>query len=191
MRHSASMSSYIAFTKGKDIGEMMSAFNDYAFHKKYDTYFGDTLPLLCANAPGINIIVLNYSRKDRLSKIIFTKNNSKVCVFVYKGCDHYDGLIPMEHICDHYEERLWQSGHTHYINVFDENLLTCDKSVDNTILSLTNGNDTEDSSDDFIYRFEMHRKSNPANLAAGFLNINSIRNKFSALQHILCNSYVD
>ena len=37
----------------------------------------------------------------------------------------------------------------------------------------------------------MHRNSNPANLTAGFLNINSIRNKFSALQHILCNAYVD
>ena len=37
----------------------------------------------------------------------------------------------------------------------------------------------------------MHRKSNPANLIAGFLNINSIRNKFSALQPILCNAYVD
>ena len=37
----------------------------------------------------------------------------------------------------------------------------------------------------------MHRKSNPTNLIAGFLNINSIRNKLSPVQHILCNSYVD
>ena len=97
---------YTAFTEGKDIGEMMSAFDDYALHKKYDTYLGDTVPLSCANALGINIIVLNDSRKDRLSKIIFTKKNSKVCVFVCKRDDHYDGLIPMEHICDHYEEPL-------------------------------------------------------------------------------------
>ena len=182
---------YTGFTEGKDIGEMMNAFDDYALHKKYDTYLGDTVPLLCANALGINIIVLNDSRKDRLSKIIFTKKSSNVCVFVYKRGDHYDGLIPMEHICDHYEEPLWQSGHTHDINVFNENLLSCDKSVDTTILSLTNDDDTEDSPDDFIYRLKMHRKSNPTNLTAGFLNINSIRNKFSALQHILCNSYVD
>ena len=37
----------------------------------------------------------------------------------------------------------------------------------------------------------MHRKSNPTNLTAGFLNVNSIHNKFAALQHILRNSYVD
>ena len=54
------------------------------YKKKYDTYPGDAVPLLCANVPGINIIVLNDSRKDRLSKIIFTKRNSKVYVFVYK-----------------------------------------------------------------------------------------------------------
>ena len=28
-------------------------------------------------------------------------------------------------------------------------------------------------------------------MIAGFLNINSIRNKFPVLQHILCNAYVD
>ena len=81
----------------KDIGDMISAFNDYALHKKYDIHLGDTVPLLCANALGINIIVLNDSCKDRLLKIIFRKKNSKVCVFVYKR-GHYDGLIPMEHI---------------------------------------------------------------------------------------------
>ena len=59
------------------------------------------------------------------------------------------------------------------------------------MLPSSNGDDTEDSTEDFIYRLRMHRKSNPANLFAGFLNINSIRNKFSAMQHILCNPYVD
>ena len=43
--------------------EVMATFNDYAVHKKYDTYFGDTIPLICANALGINIIVSNGSHK--------------------------------------------------------------------------------------------------------------------------------
>ena len=59
------------------------------------------------------------------------------------------------------------------------------------MLSSTNGDATEENPKDFIYRLQMHRKSNPANLIVGFLNINSIRNKFSALQHILCNTHVD
>ena len=55
------------------------------------------------------------------------------------------------------------------------------------MLSSTNDDGTEDNPDDCIYRLQMLRKWNPANLIAGFLNINSIRNKFPALQHILCN----
>ena len=80
---------------------------------------------------------------------------------------------------------------THDINAFSNKLLIRNKSDDSSMLSSSSGDDTGDSTEDFIYRLQMHRKSNPANLIAGFLNINSIRNIFSAMQHILCNSYVN
>ena len=182
---------YTAFTEGRDISELTTAFNDYALYKKYDTYFGDVVPLLCANALGINIITLSDSPKDCLSKIIFSKSKTKGCIFIYKRSDHYDGFIPMEHKCDDPGEPLWQSGLTHDINAINNEILASDKSNDSIMLSSTIGDGTEENPKDFIYRLQMHRKSNPANLIAGFLNINSIRNKFSALQHILCNAYVD
>ena len=100
-------------------------------------------------------------------------------------------FIPMEHICDDPGEPLWQSGLTHDINAINNGILASDKSNDSIMLPSTNGDGTEENSKDFIYRLQMHRKSNPANLIAGFLNINSFRNKFSALQHILCDAYVD
>ena len=62
---------YTAFTEGKDISELTSAFNDYALYKKYDTCCGDVVPLLCANALGINIITLSDSHNVCLSKIFF------------------------------------------------------------------------------------------------------------------------
>ena len=75
--------------EGNDIREVMTAFiNHCAVHRKYDTYFGDTVPLSCANALGINIIVLNGSYKSCLSEIIFPKNKSKTRVFIYKRSDH-------------------------------------------------------------------------------------------------------
>ena len=52
--------------------------NDYALYKKYDTYFGDVVPLLCVNALGINITTLSDSHKDCLSKIIFSKSKTKL-----------------------------------------------------------------------------------------------------------------
>ena len=131
------------------------------------------------------------SHKGCLSEIIFPKNESKTCVFVYKRSDHYDGFVPIEHVCDDSGEPLWQSGLTHDVSALDIKLLTSDKSNESIMPSSTNSGDDEDSPKDFIYKLQMHRKSNPANLIAGFLNVNSIRNKFSALQNILCNSYVD
>ena len=91
---------YTAFTEGKDISELTTAFNDYTLYKMYDTYFGDIVPLLYANALGINIITLSDSHMDCLPKIIFSKSKTKGCIFIYKRGDHYDGCIPMEHICD-------------------------------------------------------------------------------------------
>ena len=44
---------------------------------------------------------------------------------------------------------------------------------------------------DFLYRLQMHRKAHPKNLLSGSLNINSIRNKFSTVEYILQNAYVD
>ena len=41
---------YTAFTEGKDISELTTAFNDNALYKNYDTYFGDVVPLLCDDA---------------------------------------------------------------------------------------------------------------------------------------------
>ena len=82
---------------------------------------------------------------------------------------------------------LWRPK-THDINAISNEVLANDKFNDFIKLSSTNGDGTEQISN---ILYTMHRKSNPANLIAGFLNINNIRNKFSALQPILCNAYVD
>ena len=43
----------------------------------------------------------------------------------------------------------------------------------------------------FLYRLQMHRKSHPTNLLSESLNINNIRNKFSTVEYILQNAYID
>ena len=164
---------YAAFMKKNDISAMKTAFHNYTVNKKYNTRFGDVVPLLCANALRFNIVILNDSYNVS-PKVVFSKSESQACVFIYKKGDHYDGLIPMEHIYHDSREPLWQSGLTHDINAFSNKLLIRNKSDDSSMLSSSNGDDTEDSTEDFIYRLRMHRKSNPTNLIAGFLNINSI-----------------
>ena len=48
-----------------------------------------------------------------------------------------------------------------------------------------------DESRDFLYELQQHRKNNPKNLITGSLNINSTRNKFDTIQHMLQWRYID
>ena len=51
--------------------------------------------------------------------------------------------------------------------------------------------DDEISPDDFLYHMQTRRISHPTNFILGSLNINSVRHKFSAVNHILSNGYLD
>ena len=51
--------------------------------------------------------------------------------------------------------------------------------------------DDETSPQDFLYHMQKHRISHPTNLIIGSLNINSVRHKFSTVNHILSNGYLD
>ena len=192
---------YTGFKIDSDIIAVKTALNYYAFDKKYNTYFGDTVPLLCANSLGISIGVLDDSHNSS-SKVIFSRNKTKACVFIRKNGDHYDGLIPMKHMCDNLREPLWQSGQAHrkgnaQKDDFDSKYYVDDE-ANLQLLKLPPSDDTsvlnDDKPDDvldFLYRLKIHRKAHPTNLLTGSLNINSIRNKFSTVDHILRNAYVN
>ena len=72
---------YTGFKIDSDIIAVKTAFNYYAFEKKYNTYFGDTVPLLCANSLGINIGVLDDSHNS--SSIVFFHETRLKLVFLF------------------------------------------------------------------------------------------------------------
>ena len=55
----------------------------------------------------------------------------------------------------------------------------------------TQNSEVNDNPKDFLYFLKMQRKSNPCNLIAGSLNINSLRNKFQTVKYILQNEFTD
>ena len=71
---------YTGSTVNSDIIAVKTAFHYYAFHNKYNTYFGDTVLLFCANSLCINIGVLDESH-NRSSKVIFTKQAWSLCFY--------------------------------------------------------------------------------------------------------------
>ena len=63
--------------------------------------------------------------------------------------------------------------------------------TDCTVNQLHIDESQSDEPRDFLYEPQQHRKNNPKNLITGSLNINSIRNKFDTIQHMLQCRYID
>ena len=62
---------------------------------------------------------------------------------------------------------------------------------DEKLLVMSSRLDWPDEPEDFLCMLQQQRKNNPRNLTTGSLNINSIRNKFDAVQHMLKCQYMD
>ena len=63
--------------------------------------------------------------------------------------------------------------------------------TDCTVNQLHIDESQSDEPRDFLYELQQNRKNNPKNLITGSLNINSIRNKFDIIQHMLQCRYID
>ena len=70
---------------------------DYLNLKRYNTRFGDLVPLIIANGLGINMIILG-SHQSKTPDIVYGKRHGnsglKDHVFIYKSGEHYDAIIP-------------------------------------------------------------------------------------------------
>ena len=179
--------------ENNDANVFYEGFEMYAKYKHYNNVFGDHVPMILANALNIHLILVEESI-DGLFTIEIVLSNCQDCkrtpLFLPKRPDHYNASVPFS------IEPLWQHGHAHINGV-----LNADNADDepNALLSNPTPLDEPSSLDDghtddvpdFLYWLQMHRKTHPTNLLSGSLNINSIRNKFSTVEYILQNAYVD
>ena len=74
---------YAAFMKKNDKSAIKTAFHNYTVNKKYNTRFGDVVPLLCANALGFNIVILNDSCNVSPRVVFFIKKRKSNLCFLF------------------------------------------------------------------------------------------------------------
>ena len=196
----------MCFIENNDAKVFYDGFMSYAKYKQYNSVFGDHVPMILANALNVDLILIEESDEGLVT--IETVQSNQDCrptpLFLHKRPDHYNAIVPLS------IEPLWQRGHAHV-----DDTLNSDDAVDKPNALLSNLSPLDDSSmkdenpysisddpssqdegksdqlPDFLYRLQMHRKAHPKNLLSGSLNINSIRNKFSTVEYILQNAYVD
>ena len=68
----------------------------YLYFKKYDTDFGDPVPLIMANALSLNVYVIleNHNKTFNVYDFKASANNATFNVYIYRKGDHYYACIP-------------------------------------------------------------------------------------------------
>ena len=84
-------SKYLPYMGGISQQSFFKEKNEYVHEKLYNSNFGDIVPIICANALMINIIIISYENPTHNFYIIGAEH-SNVFAYVYKNGNHYDGL---------------------------------------------------------------------------------------------------
>ena len=118
---------------------------------------------------------------------ILKKNHEGITpLFLHKVSKPYNALSPLD------IKYLRHPGRAHITDSYADDAIPFSKSgtcaVDNGSANLDYD---ETSPEDFLYHMQKHMISHPTNLIIGSLNINSVRHKFSTVNHILSNGYLD
>ena len=177
---------YTYAVDNNDRRALFYGYHMYASYKIYDTDFGDLVTSFICNALNICLVIVTEDTNGNLS-VHFEKNHKGITpLFLHKVSKHYNALSPLDIIY------LWHPGRAHITDSCADDVIPFSKSGtcadDNVSATLY---DDETSSEDFLYHMQKHRISHPTNLIIGSFNINSVRHKFSTVNHILGNGYLD
>ena len=152
----------------------------------YDTDFGDLVTSFICNALNICLVIVTEEINGSLS-IHFEKYHEGITpLFLHKVSKHYNALSPLD------IKYLWHSGLAHITDSCADDVIP--------FLSLGPARMIMDLQLYMTMKLpqrissiicKKHRISHPTNLIIGSLNINSVRHKFSTVNHILSNGYLD
>ena len=88
------MNDYAAFLNDENTkSHLVRSMYQYILDKKYDTSYGDLIPLITANAVGIDIGIVIKTSDQFDYRHIVSKGSTDDCVFIVKNGMHYDSLI--------------------------------------------------------------------------------------------------
>ena len=87
---------YLQDVEGNSKETLMREMRGYILHKKYDTWFGDLVPLLTSNAFEIDVVIITINSPDEKTAQSVQENILIDCdtVMVMKSDLHYDALVP-------------------------------------------------------------------------------------------------
>ena len=202
---------YLQYFDG-DINEFLYEMELYIDHRVYDKGFCNIVPVIMANVLKVPIIIIdkmytfyqvfvNYPPDEKYCiEVSFTNSDLSnfiiLCRFIY----HYDVYVKLQSSVSHPNENIlsdriiYRDEKTDKLS--DISVLFCvhDNFHANACFVI-DGDDTHDmlneSCNDYLYHMRGCRIKNARNCSIGYLNVNSIRKKFDAIECILNGGLAD
>ena len=80
-------------------GSLLQGLNEYVNNKRYDTSFGDLIPIIIANALSVNLLIIENNGSQFKVKLIECQHSKidhpHVSMFLKTGL-HYDSIVPVD-----------------------------------------------------------------------------------------------
>ena len=90
---------YMNFINAEDRAmALANGLNDYIVHKKYDTAFGDLVPIIIANALSVNLLIITQHVGVHHNEMLLCSHNREAhtrTLMLYKTDTHYDAIVPV------------------------------------------------------------------------------------------------
>ena len=182
-----------------------SEMNQYIYSRVYNTWFGDLLPRIMSKALNINVCIIELSGDHYIKHNICHDDNNddhpdECVVFVYKGGDHYDAIIPKDNpniinIATCLLSNTPSNGRLSAV-VLDGQKAQCGNPKSKQQYSTSSNNDKNllrksDKKSRSVHNEFIKKVNKHTGLKVAHLNIRSLFNKFEEIKHILCKSQLD
>ena len=167
----------------------------YLYDKVYDTPYGDMVPLVLANALGLNLIIISkctmgYDIRQVCCSVLNGSNN---CLLVYKSSDHYDGITSKSNANDGQMMTLplvsqFFKSPCDAKKYSGDSCANSSRSTQSDPLLLYGDNNYNENAFESIRRFKLNHSKN---MIISHYNMNSKRNKFVEISPHLADLDID
>ena len=90
---------YINFIDAEDrVMALKNGLNDHIVHTKYDTAFGDLVPIIIANSLFVNLHIITQHVGVYRNEMLLCSHNREAhtrTLLLYKTDTHYDAIVPV------------------------------------------------------------------------------------------------
>ena len=86
---------YLPFVENNSVGALGRGMQAFLVDRHYDQSFGDLVPMILANALGLQINIIDERDDGSLNEMVMSPEGGLIqCIHIHRRDEHFNGLIP-------------------------------------------------------------------------------------------------